>query len=256
MNKPKERDCPAIIPVDERVMEKMTRFLMLNTMFGSPASRAYYPEWREEAAIEVARRLIAEMVGAEPREIIFTFGSTEANNLVIKQAATFYQKKGSHIVIARTGNNAALALCRELEHAGYVITRLMPRDNGLVDISELKSAICKETALVSIGQVNQDSNVIQHVAEVGGICRRRGVLFHVDATQCIGSLPVNVHQQPVDLMSFSSNSLSGPQGVGALYIRCDPRVGIRYGDCGPAYKIVGMGEAYRIAGLNRGRVNQ
>mgnify|MGYP001813469263 FL=1 len=253
-------DYSATTPVDERVAEKMCSYLTRQGVFGNPASRSHAFGWEAEAAVEEARKNIATLVGANPKEIIFTSGATESDNLAIKGVAHFYKKKGNHIVTCKTEHKAVLDTCRQLEREGYEVTYLDPEPNGLVDLKKLEDALRDDTTLVSIMHVNNEIGVIQDIAAIGEICRDRKILFHVDAAQSPGKVPINLEELKVDLMSFSAHKVYGPKGIGALYVQRKPRVrleaqmhgggherGMRSGTMA-THQIVGMGEAFRIAG--------
>lgn len=252
-------DYAATCPVDERVAKKMMDYMTKEGVFGNPASRSHKFGWEAEEAVDIARNQIAELIGADAREIVFTSGATESDNLAIKGAAHFYQTKGKHIITVKTEHKAVLDTCRQLEREGFEITYLEPEDDGLIDLAKFEAAIRPDTILVSVMHVNNEIGVIQPIAEIGKICRSKKIIFHVDATQSVGKVPVNVHELNVDLMSFSSHKLYGPKGIGGLYVCRKPRVrleaiihgggherGMRSGTL-PVHQIVGMGEAYRIA---------
>ena len=266
MKLPIYMDYSATTPVDPRVASMMIPYL--TEKFGNPASRSHAFGWEADAAVELAREQVAALVNADPKEIVWTSGATESNNLAIKGAAHFYQGKGKHIITMHIEHKAVLDTVRELEREGFSATFLDPEPDGLLDLDKFKAALRPDTILVSIMLVNNEIGVIQDIASIGEICREKGILFHVDAAQATGKVAIDLQQLKVDMMSFSAHKTYGPKGIGALYVRRKPRVrleaqmhgggherGMRSGTL-PTHQIVGMGEAFRIAQAEMAQENE
>jgi len=268
MSTPTYMDYSATTPVDERVAKKMIECLTMEGNFGNAASRSHYYGWQAEKAIDIARGQVASLVGADPREIVWTSGATESDNLAIKGIAHFYHKRGKHIITLKTEHKAVLDTCRQLEREGFEVTYLDPMADGLLDIEVFKAALREDTILVSIMHVNNEIGVIQDLQTIGDICRANKTFFHVDAAQSAGKVDIDLDSLPVDLMSFSAHKIYGPKGMGALYVRRKPRVrieaqmhgggherGMRSGTLA-THQIVGMGEAFAIAEAEMKEENQ
>mgnify|MGYP003709612341 FL=1 len=252
-------DYSATTPVDFRVAKKMANYLTIEGDFGNAASRSHYYGWQAEKAVDEARFQVASLVGADPREIVWTSGATESDNLAIKGIANFYHKRGKHIITMKTEHKAVLDTCRQLEREDFEVTYLEPSSNGLLDINVFKDAIREDTILASIMHVNNEIGVIQDIQSIGDVCREHKIFFHVDAAQSVGKISIDLASLPVDLMSFSAHKIYGPKGMGALYVSRKPRVrleaqmhgggherGMRSGTLA-THQIVGMGEAFAIA---------
>ncbi|MEQ1659075.1 MAG: IscS subfamily cysteine desulfurase [Hylemonella sp.] len=258
-------DYGATTPCDPRVVDAMIPWLREH--FGNPASRSHAWGWEAEEAVEKARGYVAELIGADPREIVWTSGATESNNLALKGAAHFYQGKGKHLITVKTEHKAVLDTMRELERQGFEVTYLDVQEDGLLDLDKLKAAIRPDTILISVMFVNNEIGVIQDIPAIGQMCREKGIIFHVDAAQATGKVAIDLNTLPVDLMSLASHKTYGPKGIGALYVRRKPRVrieaqmhgggherGMRSGTL-PTHQCVGMGEAFRIARLEMAQDN-
>lgn len=268
MNFPIYLDYSATTPVDPRVAENMCRYLTPDGIFGNPASSSHSFGWAAEDAVKQARQDVADLINADAREIVWTSGATESDNLAIKGVAHFYHKKGKHIVTVKTEHKAVLDSCRQLEREGYEITYLDVEPNGLLDLEKFRAALREDTILASVMHVNNEIGVIQDIASIGEICRKNKVIFHVDGAQSAGKVPIDVQAVKVDLMSFSAHKIYGPKGVGALYVRRKPRIrleaqmhgggherGMRSGTLA-THQLVGMGDAFRIAREEMGKDNE
>lgn len=257
-------DYSATTPVDSRVAEKMMQYLTMDGTFGNPASRSHSFGWDAEKGVETARQIVADVIGADTREIVWTSGATESNNLAIKGAAQFYKEsKGNHIITMQTEHKAVLDTMRELERIGFEVTYLAPQDNGLIDMETLKKTIRAETVLISIMWVNNEIGVVQPISDIGQLCKDNDIIFHVDAAQAPGRVKIDVNACNISLMSVCAHKVYGPKGIGALYVRRKPRIrllpqihgggherGFRSGTL-PTHQIVGMGEAFRLAEAER-----
>jgi len=259
MKTPIYLDYASTTPIDKRVADKMFEYMTMDGMYGNPASRSHSFGWDADAAVSESRKHIADLINADPREIVWTSGATESDNLAIKGAAHFYKKKGKHIITVKTEHKAVLDACRQLEREGFEVTYMEPESDGLLDLDKLQSEIRDDTVLISVMHVNNEIGVIQDIEKIGEIARSKNIIFHVDAAQSAGKIKIDLEKMKVDLMSFSAHKIYGPKGIGALYVRRKPRVrleaqihgggherGLRSGTL-PTHQIVGMGEAFRLA---------
>jgi cysteine desulfurase len=259
VNLPIYLDYSATTPIDARVAKKMAQYLTLEGEFGNPASRSHEFGWKAEDAVELARQQVADLINADPREIVWTSGATESDNLAIKGAAHFYRKKGNHIITVKTEHKAVLDTCRQLEREGFEVTYLEPEESGLLSMDKLKAAVTSETIIISVMHVNNEIGVIQDIAAIGEFARENKIIFHVDAAQSPGKVGIDLSAMKVDLMSFCAHKAYGPKGIGALYVRRKPRIrleaqmhgggherGLRSGTLA-THQIVGMGESFRLA---------
>ncbi|QNS01753.1 MAG: IscS subfamily cysteine desulfurase [Buchnera aphidicola (Pentalonia nigronervosa)] len=259
MKTPIYLDYAATTPVEPDVAKKMMDYLTIDGEFGNAASRSHKFGWKAEEIVDIARNQISDLIGSDAREIIFTSGATEANNLAIKGIAFFHKNKGNHIITSKTEHKSVLDTCRYLENNGFSVTYLTPKSNGIIDLNDIKNNINKNTILVSLMHVNNETGIIQNVENIAKICKLYGVFFHVDATQSVGKIPINLQDSSINLMSFSAHKIYGPKGIGVLYVRRKPRMrllplihgggherGMRSGTL-PVHQIVGMGESCAIA---------
>ena len=257
--KPRYFDYASTTPVDQRVIDKMKDCLSLDGNFGNPGSRSHAFGWQAEELVEEARINVSTLVNCDPREIIWTSGATESDNLAIKGAANFYKEKGNHIITSKIEHKAVLDTCRQLESEGFEVTYLDPNENGEISIESIEENIREETTLVSLMHINNEIGVVNDIEKIGELCRNKGIIFHVDAAQSAGKIEIDLSQLKVDLMSFSAHKIYGPKGIGALFVRRRPRIrlqplfhgggqerGIRAGTL-PTHQIVGMGEAFKLS---------
>ena len=257
--KPLYFDYASTTPVDQRVIDKMKDCLSLDGNFGNPGSRSHAFGWQAEELVEEARINVSTLVNCDPREIIWTSGATESDNLAIKGAANFYKEKGNHIITSKIEHKAVLDTCRQLESEGFEVTYLDPNENGEILIESIEENIREETTLVSLMHINNEIGVVNDIEKIGELCRNKGIIFHVDAAQSAGKIEIDLSQLKVDLMSFSAHKIYGPKGIGALFVRRRPRIrlqplfhgggqerGIRAGTL-PTHQIVGMGEAFKLS---------